>query len=70
MYIVLSISQLPLMSPWSSKETVQINSPSSVDMMIILLTHAGFTMGQQRVVNFFTLLSLDQCLSTTAQNKE
>ena len=55
-------SQLPSMSPWSSKEdTVQTSSPSSVDTVIFSLTQTGYTMGQWREVNSLALPSLVHC---------
>ena len=51
-YCVYFLSQLPSMSPWSSKEeTVWTSSLSSVDTVMFPLTHTGYTIGQWRVVN-------------------
>ena len=58
----LVISQLPSLSPWSSKEgTVQISSSSSVDTVILVVPHGGYTTGQWRVVIPLALPSLVQC---------
>ena len=55
-------SQLPSMSPWSSKDTVQTSSPSSVGTVILEYPHSGYTMTQQqRVVMSLALPSLVQC---------
>ena len=50
------------MSPWSSKEgTVQTSSSSSVDTVMLIQPHCGYTMGQWRVVQPLSLPSLVQC---------
>ena len=55
-------SQLPSLSPWSSKEgTVQTCSLSSVDTVIMSIPHNGYTIGQWRGVNSLALPSLVQC---------
>ena len=54
-------SQLPSMSLWSSKDTVQTSSPSSVDTVILSLPHTGYTTGHWRVVQSLALPSLVQC---------
>ena len=59
--LVVDTSQLPSMCPWSSKDTVQTGSPSSVDTVIFSLTPTGYTMGQRRMVNSLALPSLVQC---------
>ena len=60
--LVAVTSQLPSMSPWSSKrDTVQTSSPSSVDTVMFPLTRAGFTIGQMGVLNSLQLPSLVQC---------
>ena len=56
------LSQLPSLSPWSSKEgTVQTSSPSSVDTVTLVRPQCGYTMGQWRVVKSLPLPSLVQC---------
>ena len=53
------ISQLPSISPWSSKEgTVQTSSPSYVDIMNVPMTQTGYTMGQWGLVDSLPLPSL------------
>ena len=61
--LVYHLSQLPSMSPWSSNgNTVQTSSPSSVDTVIMEMTHCGYTMARQwRVVMSLALPSLVQC---------
>ena len=55
-------SQLPSLSPWSSKEeTVQTSSPSSVDTVMSSLPHSGYTMGHWRLEKPLALSSLVQC---------
>ena len=56
-------SQLSSPSPWSYKgDTVQTISPSSVDTVIMEMTHCGYTMTRQwRVVMSLALPSLMQC---------
>ena len=58
----LCISQMPSLSPWSSKEgTVQTSSPSSVGTVTVIQPHCGYTMGQRRVVQPLVMPSLVQC---------
>ena len=54
-------SQLPSMSLWSSKDTAQISSPLSVDTVMIVHPHCGYTMGHWRVEKALALPSLVQC---------
>ena len=54
-------SQLPSLFPWSSKDTVQTSSPSSVDTVTMVRPHCGYTMGLWRVVLSLPLPSLVQC---------
>ena len=53
--------QLPSLPPWSSKDTVQTSSPSSVDTVTLVHPQCGYTMGQWRVVMSLPLPSLVQC---------
>ena len=63
------ISQLPSLSPWSSKEeTVQTSSLSSVDTVRLERSHCGYTMEQWRVVN--SLPQPSQCIYTVLTRTE
>ena len=69
--LIFVTSQLPSMSPWSSKDTAQISSSSSVDTVVFSLTQAGYTMGHWREVNSLALPSLVQCTqSRVIQSRE
>ena len=54
-------TQLLSMSPWSSKGTVQTSSPSSVDTVILEMTHCGCTMGHWSMAMYLPLPSLVHC---------
>ena len=61
-HALFSVSQLSSLSPWSSKEgSVQTSSPSSVDTVMIVQPHCGYTMGQWRVAKSLAVPSLVQC---------
>ena len=62
-FIFVHCSLQSSVSPWSSKgDTVQTSSPSSVDTVIMEMTHCGYTMTRQRrVVKSLPLPSLVQC---------
>ena len=64
-------TQLPSLSLWSSKDTVQTSLPSSVDTVILSIPQSGHTTGQRRVVITLALPSLVQCtLFRVQQNTE
>ena len=61
-YLFAHCSLQPSMSPWSSEDTAQTSSPSSVDTVRLEWPHCGYTMIRQwRVAMPLALPSLVQC---------